>query len=87
MGLVHGLLGGDLLVKELLDQHICIVDHIIPSIWDGDIPMFLFEVAPESVATITRPLAIRLRAIQTARQMLKYVMFQVLPSTVRLVAI
>jgi len=84
---VHCLLGGDLLVKELLDQRLRIVDHKTPSIRDWDTPMPLSEVVLETVAASSGPIATWLRAIQPARDMSEYVTLQVLPSAVILVAI
>jgi len=84
---VHCFLSGGLLVKELLDQHLCIVDDGTPSIRDRDTPMLQFEVVQESVATTPSPIATHLRAIERACKMTEYMTFQVLLSIVRLVAI
>jgi hypothetical protein len=84
---VHGFLGGDLVVKELLYQPLGIVDDGIRSIRDRDTPMPLPEVFAQCIATTPRPIATWLRAIQRAGKVVEYMAFQVLTSIVRLVAI
>jgi hypothetical protein len=64
---VRRSLGGDLLIQELLDNRIRIIDQEPVLTRERHARMLLFHVVYKRIATIPRPIAALLRAVNAVR--------------------
>ena len=72
------LFHGDLLVQELLDEHLCVVDLEFVALNKRDALMLGFVVVRQCVVAVSRPMTVWLGTEKGVRQMLADVTFEFL---------